>query len=80
MKEKIKIKNGHFRGLLKDNNITTKELSKKLEITQNTLNSKILGTIQFSISDIFKILSILNMKFEDVFKIDVEKNKTSKYS
>ena len=66
-KNKVKIKNGHFRGILKDNNITTKELAQKIDIEQNTLNGKILGTIQFNISDIFKILDILNMKFEDVF-------------
>lgn len=66
-KNKVKIKNGHFRGILKDHGIATKDLAKRIGIEQNTLNGKIVGTIQFNISDIFKILRILNMKFEDVF-------------
>jgi transcriptional regulator with XRE-family HTH domain len=66
-KRNLKIKNGHFRGILKDNGITTKELSQKIGITQVTLNSKIIGNIRFTLDDIFKILKVLNMTFEEVF-------------
>lgn len=66
-KRNLKIKGGHFRGILQDSGITTAELSKKIGIKQVTLNNKIIGNCRFTLDDIFKILKVLNMTFEEVF-------------
>jgi len=60
----------YFRYILKIKKIKTNDLAKKLNITQSGLNYRILHS-KFSIIEANKILNILNMKFEEVFKFDI---------
>lgn len=59
-----------FRAMLKDKNIRTIDLAKKLGISQATLNRKIQGKIKFSDKDIAILTEILEMTYEEIFKPD----------
>lgn len=62
------MRNSFLRNLLKAKNITTIELSKKMDISTATLNKKIKGDIKFSEKDIKTLLEVLNMTYEEVFQ------------
>ncbi len=52
--------------IIKDNNITIKEISKKMEIKEQELIKKIKGKEKFYISDILSITKILKLSNEEV--------------
>lgn len=69
---RIMINSKKFRAILVEKGIRTEDLAKELEISQGMLNQKINNTHRFNLDNIFIILKILDMKFEDVFKIERE--------
>lgn len=57
----------YFRYILKETGLTTKEIADKIGISQQGLNKRIKNN-KLYITDIFTILEMLNMDFEEVFK------------
>jgi transcriptional regulator with XRE-family HTH domain len=62
-----------IRALFKSKNIKIKDVAKMIGITERTLNQKINGEVTFLKRDTDIILSVLNMKYEDVFTNDKDK-------
>jgi len=60
----------YLRAMLKDKNIRTFDLAKKLGISQATLNRKIQGKVKFSDKNIENLTEILDMTYEEIFKPD----------
>jgi transcriptional regulator with XRE-family HTH domain len=56
-----------LRARLLEKGITTKQLAEKLNISQQGLNKRILNS-KLYITDVFEIIKILNLPFEEIFK------------
>jgi predicted transcriptional regulator len=56
-----------FTELFKSKSLNTNDVAEKMNIKRDSLYRKIIGVNGFNEKDINKILSVLNMKYEDVF-------------
>ena len=57
---------------IKQNNITMKKLMQVIGISHTTLNAKIIGEREFTITEFNKILEYTGMTFEECFKMKDE--------
>jgi len=55
--------------LFKERNLKIKDIATKMNIATNTLSSKIAGKRNFKPKEITVLLEILNLTYEEVFKI-----------
>lgn len=58
-----------LKGLMTENQITQKKLAKRLEISITTLNFKINGKSDFTITEAKIISKLLNKPIEEIFRI-----------
>ena len=72
---RISINSEYFRYLIKRKKIKTEDLAKELEISTRMLDFKIANKYRFNLDDVFMILEILGLPFEEVFKIDNVRSK-----
>lgn len=61
-------RSNHFRTIFARKDLTVDEVAKRMKLGKNSLYKKIHGTRKFSEGNCRKILEILDMKFEEVFK------------
>jgi len=69
LKKKIRFDGDYFRYVIKIKGWNTIALSKKLKITQQALNYKILNG-RFMLRDIFNILDLMECEFNDIFRLE----------
>ena len=68
-----------LKGLLVEKNITQQELAQILKISVSTLNFKINGKSDFSVTEAKKVSNFLGKTIEEIFIInEINKMKTSK--
>lgn len=67
---RILINSNLFKSILTLHGIYIKDLAKELGISVQMMHLKINNKYRFNLDDIFHILKILDMKFEEVFQVE----------
>ena len=65
--------------IMKKENITNKELSKYLGITEKQFSYKLSGKSDFNCSEMFKFARYFNKSIDDIFLSPMYENGTNKY-
>jgi len=65
-----------IKGRMRELNITQKELSKKVGITQASLNRKLNRKNEFKLSEIIKIAETLNIEPIDLVELQVKEERS----
>lgn len=73
MAKKIEFDYSKILGLIKEYGLTQQKISKKIGISNNTLNSKLNGKGYFTAIEIYKLMTLLNCDYEYFFIQKVKK-------
>lgn len=72
--ENYKFDTEYVKYVLKKNNVNIDEICTLRGIERNTFNTKVNDRIKLNIYDIWSILSVSGLKFEEIFKFEMTNN------